>query len=354
MRKAILILLAVMSIGLLAAQVSRERIAVRELARKAAAGDAKALYELATLHDRGYDSIPVDTTRSTTLYRLSAERGYAPAQNYLGFRYFNGEGVREDVDSALFWLAKAAGGGDVKAANNLGYLLANGDKVTRDYKSALYWLRRAAEAGLPAGESQLADLYRQGLGTEPDTLQAISLYTSAIEHGLSDAELKLLSMMGRKWEQLPVDSMLTLGRYYYTHRAPFIGVTLFENAAAQESAAAYALLGDAYSRGAGVGYDHDKSIEYFLRGALGGDPSAQFVIAELLDMFPDALEGELSALFTDSSSEVFPDSSSGAVHDSSSGIRPDELKSALYWYEKAAACGVTDADTATRRLLHPD
>ncbi len=139
-------------------EISKQRLAVREVVAKAATGDAKALYDLAMLHDMGYDSIPVDSARSTALYRLAAERGYGPAQNYLGFRYFNGEAVRQDVDSALFWMAKAAAGGDAKAANNLGYLLAHSDKVTRDYPQAIYWLSKAADAGLPAGRSQLADL----------------------------------------------------------------------------------------------------------------------------------------------------------------------------------------------------
>ena len=64
---------------------TERRMAVRKLAERADSGGAKALYDLAMLYDTGYDSIPVDSARSTALYRLSAERGYAPAQNYLGF-----------------------------------------------------------------------------------------------------------------------------------------------------------------------------------------------------------------------------------------------------------------------------
>lgn len=324
--------------------VTKERLAVREVAGKAASGDAKALYDLAMLHDMGYDSIPVDSARSTALYRLSAERGYAPAQNYLGFRYFNGEGVEENVDSALYWLAKAAGNGDAKAANNLGYLLANSDKVSRDYARALHWLTKAAEANLPTGMSQLADLYRQGLGCDPDTARAEELYVRALQNGLHDAELKLLNMKGRSWEALPPDTLLKLGKYHYTHGAPLIGVTLFRNVIGETHgggtgfvgtsedkddnevvSTALALLGDAYSRGQGVDYDHDRSVELYYEAAQRGNPSAAFVIAELLDIFPDALRG-------------FPDDSSGGAAD--------------YWYEKAALQGVRDADTATTRLLY--
>lgn len=315
---------------------TKERVALRELSLRAAEGDAKAIYNLATLHDTGFDSIPIDSAASTALYRLSAEKGYAPAMNYLGFRYFNGDYVRQDVDSALYWLAKAAGAGDAKAASNLGYLLSHDAEVTRDYPQAIYWLTKAADSQLPVAQSLLADLLRQGLGAPKDTARAEMLYTAAIEHGLQDAELKLLSMKGREWEKLSPDSAVTLGRHYYSRRAPFIGVTLFENAAAYDNPDALALLGDAYSRAVGVEYDHDKSLAYFLKAALLGQPSAQFVIGELLDIFPDALSDSIPTTVI---TEFYPDS------------LPSSLYTAQYWYDKASAAGISNAGTAADSLL---
>lgn len=343
--RTLILIIAVLIGGIMTATVTKQRRAVREVAAKAALGDARALYDLAVLHDMGYDSIQVDSMRSTALYRMAAERGYAPAQNYLGFRYFNGEAVRHDVDSALYWMAKAAGNGDAKAANNLGYLLAYSEKVSRDYPQALYWLSKAADAGLPAGMSQLADLYRQGLGCVPDTLRAEALYSRAAATGLHDAELKLIAMKGHSWQALAPDSALTLGKYHYSHGAPLVAVTLLETLlpdsipSAQEGArspvvrkektdsdvvaAAMALLGDAYSRGAGVAYDHDRSVAFYREAALRGNPSAEFVIAELLDIFPDAVTFD-----------------------------NPEQNTAAYWYDRAGAHGITDASTATTRLLN--
>ena len=40
----------------------------------------------------------------------------------------------------------------------------------------------------------------------------------------------------------------------------------------------------------GVKYSHDKSLEYFARAALAGNPSAMFILAETLEVFPDALQ----------------------------------------------------------------
>lgn len=300
-------------------EVTRKRLALRELVERANAGDPKSLYDLASLHDRGYDSIPIDSSRSTALYRLSAAKGYSRAENYLGFRYFKGEFVEQNIDSALFWITKAADDGNIAAANNLGYLFTESDVVPRDYQRGVYWLTKAADAGLPQAESQLADLYRHGLGVTPDTAFAVALYNRAIDKGLHDAELKLMSMMEKNWEKLSADSAVALGRYYYTHRAPMAGVMLFENAAKNNNPAALALLGDAYSKGKGIDYNHAESIKFYLRAAELGNPSAQFIIAELLDIFPDAL--------------------------------PDSVPPASYWYEQAASSGIRDADSAFRVLI---
>lgn len=291
----------------LAAGPNRVHESVRELSRKASEGDGEALYQLARLHDLGYDSLPVDSARSTLLYRMAAESGSAKAMNYLGFRYFKGEFVDKDLDSALYWLGKAVEAGDPGAANNLGYLYASGMSVEQDFVKAREWFGKAADAGIHAAESQLADLYCEGLGGETDTVAALELYTRAMTGGISEAAIK---------------------------RA-----TILRNLSDRGDTRAMALLGDAYSRGEGVAYNHALATEYFLRSALGGNPSAAFVIAELLDIFPDALSEEPYM-------EIIRKESDGAETE-------EVFLSPQYWYDKAAASGIPDAATATHRLLHP-
>ena len=305
------------------------RTALRQLVSRADSGDAKALYNLATLHDTGYDSIPVDSARSTALYRLSAEKGYAPARNFLGFRYYNGDFVKKDIDSALYWIRLAADDGDITAASNLGYLLSQSEDIPHDYKEAIKWIEKAANASFPSAISQLADMKRLGLGCVADTLQAVELYEKASDAGIGDAQLKLLAMMGYKWKELPGDSALNLGLKYYTGNLPIAGVDLLETAAMYEIPQANALLGDAYSRGIGVPYDHRKSLDYFFKGALGGNPSAQYIIAELLDFFPDDIPS-----------------------DSIFGLENlNDVGNAQFWYEKAREQGIENADAAYERLF---
>lgn len=300
---------------------------------------AKALFNLAAIYDRGFLPLPVDsltgdTLRTLSLYREAADLGYPAAMNHLGFLLMRGEGVEADVDSGMRLIEKAAIIGDPKAANNLGYFLIEGKYVQQDYEKARFWLEKAAQSGLPTALAQLADMSRQGLGGKADTIRATELYEQAIRGGLHDAEAKLISMNIRRWLQLPTDSAYALGRRYYLGSAPTAGVQLLKMVIESEKSSvaspipnpqssALALLGDAYSRGVGVPYSHEKSTEYYLLAARAGNPSAQFIIAELLDIFPDAL-----MYLTDSEDENNP----------------------VYWYVKAAEGGVTTAAEASRLL----
>ena len=303
---------------------------VVRLSQKAREGDAESLYILATLHDRGFDTIPVDSVRSTELYRLAAEKGNLEAMNYLGYRLLTGEvaEIGVDVEEGLEWLETAAYSGDPKAASNLGWLLTEGEYVRKDYSKAAFWLNRAAEKGLAVAQSMLGDLYHYGQGVRADSVVADSLFREAFDRGLTDAAYKLEDLNGVKYSTFTPEELVAEGRYFYLRSAPSVGVKLFYKAAEAGDSDALALLGDAYTRAIGVPYNHDLSLRYYARAALAGNHSAQFVIGELLEIFPDALD----ALEEEVGPEGMPDDPA-------------------YWFEKAAEGGVTDADIATRLLL---
>ena len=92
---------------------------------------------------------------------------------------------------------------------------------------------------------------------------------------------------------------------------------------------ANALLGDAYSKGIGVPYNHQKSIDNFYKAALEGDPSAQFILAELLEIFPDILKNTTTEHLE------------------------EEFYLPSYWYARAAEAGITDSESAYQRLYLP-
>lgn len=319
MRKAVLILLAVMVASMFAATPEGRR-AFRQFERRAENGDAEAQYRLATVLETGWDSVPADSVRALELMRRSARNGFPPAMNYLGYLYGKGYevGNRElipvDRDSSLMWLRRSADAGDPRAVSNLAYLLLNDTASANPSEARLHtqaqndsiafvYLQKGASAQIPTAFSMLGDMYRDGRWVKRDTLKAAANYEAALERGLGDAEARLIALMGHSWQRLPQGSAFNLGLRYYTGYAPGAGVLLLEHAAEPLlergdelpdtvgiGARAMALLGDAYSRGVGVRYSHDKSLAYFARAALAGNPSAMFILAETLEVFPDALQ----------------------------------------------------------------
>ena len=313
MRKAVLILLGVMVASMFAATPEGRR-EFRQFERRAENGDAEAQYRLATVLETGWDSVPADSVRALELMRRSARNGFPPAMNYLGYLYGKGykvgnrELVPVDRDSSVMWLRRSADAGDPRAVSNLAYLLLNDtvsgrtpvERLAAD-STAYAYLVKGANSQIPTAFSMLGDMYRDGRWVKRD----------------GDAEARLIALMGHRWQRLPQDSAFNLGLRYYAGYAPGAGVLLLERATETPDtigigARAMALLGDAYSRGVGVKYSHDKSLAYFARAALAGNPSAMYILAETLEVFPDALQ-DLPVDLQDPSTDlqdlpaVFPD-----------------------------------------------
>lgn len=78
-----------------------------ELQRKAESGDAKALFKLGLMYDRG-EGVPQNYAEAFKWYRKAAELGHASAQFNLGFSYTYGLGVPKDHGEAIKWLEIAA------------------------------------------------------------------------------------------------------------------------------------------------------------------------------------------------------------------------------------------------------
>lgn len=363
MRKAVLILLGVMVASMFAATPEGRR-AFRQFEQRAENGDAEAQYRLATVLETGWDSVPADSVRALELMRRSAQAGFPPAMNYLGYLYGKGYkvGNRElipiDRDSSVMWLRRSADAGDPRAVSNLAYLLLNDtvsgrtpeERLAAD-STAYAYLVKGANSQIPTAFSMLGDMYRDGRWVKRDTLKAAANYEAALERGLGDAEARLIALMGRRWQRLSQDSAFNLGLRYYTGYAPGAGVLLLERAAEipdtiDIGARAMALLGDAYSRGVGVKYSHDKSLEYFARAALAGNPSAMYILAETLEVFPDALQDFPSDLCNHPAAlqnlpAAFPDRETAI----------DRLRDPVRLRAEAARCGIRTSTDAHRALF---
>ena len=85
-----------------------------------------------------------DDEQAVILYRKSAEAGCSVAQWWLGVKYLNGYGIKQDKQQALHWLQKAAEQDEESACEKLGLLYERGECVEQDWQQSAYWYSKAA------------------------------------------------------------------------------------------------------------------------------------------------------------------------------------------------------------------
>lgn len=132
-------------------------------------------------HTRKYEE-------AVTLYRLSANVGYAAAQYELGCCYNLGMGVPQNKQEAFLWLRRAAEGGYRPAQTDVALFYAAGIGTAQDDAVALYWFRQAAEQGDACAQYNLGVMLLRGLGTVPNKEEALLWLRRAAEQGYFQAE----------------------------------------------------------------------------------------------------------------------------------------------------------------------
>ena len=92
---------------------------------------------------------------ATAPQRPLADQGYPAAQNNLGARYRDGQGVAQDFVEALKWFRLAADQGYAEAQYNLAVMYDSGKGMTKDYTQSVKWFRLAADQGHAAAQHDL-------------------------------------------------------------------------------------------------------------------------------------------------------------------------------------------------------
>ena len=117
----------------------------------------------------GFQPVPAKTQDLEQLLK-DAEQGDAGAQNNLGNRYSNGEGVPQDYQEAVRWYRLAAEQGHAKAQDNLANLcllaylghLAGGEGSKCDPSEAYAWWVLSAAQGNEAA-AKMKDRFKYGV-----------------------------------------------------------------------------------------------------------------------------------------------------------------------------------------------
>jgi TPR repeat protein len=85
--------------------------------------------------------------------RQMAEEGNAAAENSLGLRYAQGDGVKLDEQEAVRWFLRAAQHGSVSAQSKLGSIYYSGRGVPKDLTQAYFWMVVARLSGDEASKT---------------------------------------------------------------------------------------------------------------------------------------------------------------------------------------------------------
>jgi localization factor PodJL len=136
---------------------------------------------------------PGSTAGPTNQDRLAAlaNSGSAKAQELLGLRYLDGDGVSVNEAEGAKWLARAAARGEALAAYRLGTLYEHGRGVPADPARAAKWYMAAAKAGNRKAMHSLAIDYAEGFGVSKNPVVAAEWFAHAAELGLSDSQFDL-------------------------------------------------------------------------------------------------------------------------------------------------------------------
>ena len=206
-----------------------------------------------------------DYTQAVPLLRKAAEQGNADAQYFLGFCYYNGQGVSQDYNQAVIWYRKAVERGKSLAQNNLGECYYNGEGVSKDYKQAVSLYKKAAEQGHAKAQNSLGNCYYNGEGVSKDYKQAVSWYRKATEQGHAEAQYNLGEC------------------YYYGDGVTQDykqAVSLYKKAAEQGEVSAQYNLGACYYYGDGVTKDNTQTKYWWRKAAEQGNVHAKTNLKE--------------------------------------------------------------------------
>lgn len=110
-------------------------------------GDAESQFEVAYRNESGETPHGKNLAKAVEYYTKAANQGHRGAQHNLGVFYYQGTGVKSDMEKARRYFSAAAQQGKSDSMRNLGVMYENGQGVARNLLLASKWYRDAVEAG---------------------------------------------------------------------------------------------------------------------------------------------------------------------------------------------------------------
>lgn len=165
------------------AQAPTPEIDVQEVRARAEANDPQAQTTLGTLYQLGQGGLKADYKEALKWFQRAAQQGEPGAMYRLGYMYYSGQGVPQNVPEAVRWFKKSACEGFAVAQYTLGRMFSTGQGVPQNHSEALRWFYHAAEQGYAPAQHQVGAMIFQGHGAPQDYLEACKWFYIAAANG---------------------------------------------------------------------------------------------------------------------------------------------------------------------------
>lgn len=233
---------------------------LKELYAKALTGDTYAMLEFAKHLYEG-KGVRHSFTLAKEWFRKAAIADQAEAEYYMSlYARFGIAGEIVDLNEAFIWCRKAAEHGFEQAIFQTGMDYYNGSGVVQCYEKAVYWWEKASSFNVIA-KYNLGVCHENGLGTDVNYEKALECYLISANLGDADAQ-ENLAIMYNTGKGVKQDNEKAF-KY-------------FALAAKQGKVKSIYNLGVLYANGLGVKKDIKKAVEYYKRAASMGLPSANY------------------------------------------------------------------------------
>ena len=308
---------AIFKLGVLASHDGDATAAVARFEQATEFDQPDAHAALGVCYETG-QGIGQDLPSAIKSYAAAAARGHVEGCYQFGRMIKNHDSAAQDLpleayiagetkimrsEADLFRFAAERGHGD--AAAELGICYDHGERgVECDAKMAFHWYNRAAGTGSSHGQCLAGVCYMHGRGVEQSTLMAARWFRAASEQGHVEASLNLgcCYLNGSGFEAQPVKAF-----------------EAFHKAAALDHSSGMLNLGYCYEYGIGTKKDEEKAFRWYNEAAQLGNAIAQ---------------GNVGAMYA---------RQAGVGHLSKTWGRTKFWTRAMLWYRKAADAGHADA-----------
>jgi TPR repeat protein len=232
-----------------------------DLKRGVDAGNAVAAYWLAYHGDPGGEwNVHEDVI---SLYRRSADQGYAPAEVRLGEIVAHGRGTPKDDTEAAILYRKAADQGDADGEVHLANMDAGGWGTPKNIEEAMMLYQKASDQGDLEGTLDLASMYMADGDAPKDAAKAASLLLKPAQQG----------SMGAKFA-LQDEFVSPMSHEDMTTFSQIIMPWLLQAANQGDRSVSY-MLGMIYLNGYGVDPNKKQAIDWLKKSEAGDDPHAK-------------------------------------------------------------------------------